>query len=108
MLGLIGLIIANQSSLQRKVTTQEKHLCWSSYFFLGPAVLPPTFFILESPLRQGHQTIHVNVTKPKSRKEILVLRFAVRRREHSPIRLRIRKRHCKVFLYTKSKAYASK
>jgi len=40
MLGLIGLIIANQSSLQRKVTMQERPLFWPPYFFLGPAVSP--------------------------------------------------------------------
>jgi len=32
MLSLIGLIIANQSSLQRKVIMQERHLCWPLYF----------------------------------------------------------------------------
>jgi len=35
MLGLIGLIIANQSSLQRIITMQERHLCWPSS---GPPV----------------------------------------------------------------------
>jgi len=49
MLDLIGLIIANQPSLQRKITMLERHLCWPPHFFLGPAV-PPSFFILESPL----------------------------------------------------------
>jgi len=49
MLGLIGL--ANQSSLQWKITMKERHLCWPPYFFHGPAV-PPTFFILESPLKR--------------------------------------------------------
>jgi len=43
MLGLIGLIIANQSSSQRKITMQERHLCWPPTFFLGPAVLPQFF-----------------------------------------------------------------
>jgi len=42
MLGLIGLIVANQSSLQWKITMQERHLCWPPTFFLGPA-MPPTF-----------------------------------------------------------------
>jgi len=45
----MGLIIANQPSLQRKITMQERQLCWPPYFFLGPAVAP-SFFILESPL----------------------------------------------------------
>jgi len=27
---------------------QDRYLCWTSYFFLGPAV-PPIFLILESP-----------------------------------------------------------
>jgi len=30
------LIIANQSSLQRKITMQERHLCWPPYFFPWP------------------------------------------------------------------------
>jgi len=42
MLGLIGLITANQSSLQQKITMKGRHLCW-----------PPSFFILELPLRAG-------------------------------------------------------
>jgi len=42
MLGLIGLIEANQSSLQRKITMQERHLCWSPLFFLAPQ-WPPIF-----------------------------------------------------------------
>jgi len=46
MLGLIGLITGNQSSFQRKITMQERHLCWPSTFFLGPL----SFFIRESPL----------------------------------------------------------
>ena len=49
MWGLIGLIIANQSSLQRKITMQERHLCWPPCSFLGHAV-PSQFFILELPL----------------------------------------------------------
>ena len=36
MLGLIGLIIANQSSLQWKITMQERHLCWLPYFVPWP------------------------------------------------------------------------
>ena len=36
MLGLIGLIIANQSSLQWKITMHERHLCWLHYFFPWP------------------------------------------------------------------------
>jgi len=43
VLGLIGLIIANQYSLQRKITTQERRLYVPPTFFLGPA-LPPHFF----------------------------------------------------------------
>jgi len=43
LLGLVGLIIANQCSLQRKITMQERHLFWTPTFFLGPAV-PPQFF----------------------------------------------------------------
>ena len=50
LLGLIGLIIANQSSLQRKITVKEIHLCCPSYVFPWPRVPPPVFFILESPL----------------------------------------------------------
>jgi len=38
MLGVIGVIIANQSSLQRKVTMQETNICCPPTFFLGPAV----------------------------------------------------------------------
>jgi len=49
MLGLTGLIIANQSSLQRKITMQERRLCWPPHFSLTPQC-PPSFFILESPL----------------------------------------------------------
>jgi len=30
---MLGLIIANQSSLQWKITTQERYLCWPRYFF---------------------------------------------------------------------------
>jgi len=33
-----------------KITVQDRHLCWSPYFFLGPAMVPPLFLILESPL----------------------------------------------------------
>jgi len=36
MLGLIGLIVVNQSSLQWKITMQEGHLCWPPYFFPRP------------------------------------------------------------------------
>jgi len=43
MLGLIGSIIANQSSLQRKITMQERYLCWPPTFFLGPAVATQFF-----------------------------------------------------------------
>jgi len=50
MLDLIGLIIANQSSLQQKVTMQEKYLCSPPTFIFGPAVPLSHFFILESPL----------------------------------------------------------
>jgi len=50
MLEFIGLIIANQSSLQRKITMQERNLCWPSYFFPRPRSAPPSFFIPESPL----------------------------------------------------------
>jgi len=53
MLGLIGLVIANQSSLQRKIIMQERHLCWPLYFLLWPGSAPPNFFILESPLHQS-------------------------------------------------------
>ena len=42
MLGLIGLVVANQSSLQWKITMQERHLCWPTYFFLAPQC--PHFF----------------------------------------------------------------
>ena len=44
MLSLIGLIIVNQSSLQRKVTMQERHLCFPSYFFTWPCSAPTHFF----------------------------------------------------------------
>jgi len=44
MLALIRLITANQSSLQRKITMEERHLCWPPYFYLDPAVPPPQFF----------------------------------------------------------------
>ena len=51
MLGLIGLIIANQSSLQRKITMQEKHLCWLPlHISLSSQCRPSRFFIRESPL----------------------------------------------------------
>jgi len=40
---LIGLIIANQSSLQRKIAMQEKYLCWPPYFFPWPCSAPPFF-----------------------------------------------------------------
>jgi len=48
MLGLVGLIIANQSSLQREVSMQERHSCWLPYFFPRSFSGLPTFFILES------------------------------------------------------------
>ena len=50
MLGLIGLIIANQSSLQWKVTMQKRHLCRPPLLFSLAPQWPPHFFILESPL----------------------------------------------------------
>jgi len=43
MLGLIGLIIANQSLLQWKITMQERHLCWPPYFFPWPRSVPYFF-----------------------------------------------------------------
>jgi len=43
MLGLKGLITANQSSLQWNITMQEIHLCWTHYFFPWPRS-GPTFF----------------------------------------------------------------
>jgi len=46
MLGLIGLIIANQSSLQRKTIMQETHLCRTPTFFLGAAGAPTVFSFL--------------------------------------------------------------
>jgi len=47
MLGLIGLITANQSSLQQKITMQERDIYVApTTFFLGSA----SFFIQESPL----------------------------------------------------------
>jgi len=49
MLGLIELI-ANQSSSQRKITMQERHLYWYRYFFPWPRSSPAVFLILESPL----------------------------------------------------------
>jgi len=36
VLGLIGLTIATYSSKQRKITMQDKDLCWPPYFSLGP------------------------------------------------------------------------
>jgi len=48
MLGLIGSIRANQYSLQRNVTMQERHLCWPAYFFPWPR--SGQFFHLELPL----------------------------------------------------------
>jgi len=53
MLGLIGLIIAYQSSLQRKITMQKRHLRWPPTLFFDHTV-PPSIFILESPLRGDH------------------------------------------------------
>jgi len=43
MLGLLGLIIANQSSLQWKITKQESHLCWLPYVFPWPSSAPHFF-----------------------------------------------------------------
>jgi len=43
MLGLIGLITANQSSLQWKITMQEKHFV-GPHFFPWPRSAPPQFF----------------------------------------------------------------
>ena len=43
MLGLIGLIIANKSSLQWKITMQERHLCCPPYFFPWPCSAPHFF-----------------------------------------------------------------
>ena len=40
---LIRLAIANQSSLQRNITMQERHLCWPAYFFPWPRSGPPVF-----------------------------------------------------------------
>jgi len=37
-------MIANQSSLQRKITMQERHLCWPPYFFSLAPQCPPQFF----------------------------------------------------------------
>jgi len=48
-----ALIIANQSSLQRKMTMQERHSCWPPYSFPWPRIGPPSFFILESPLPEA-------------------------------------------------------
>jgi len=57
MLGLIELNIGNQSSLQRKITMQERHFMLALlFFFLGSEAHPPSFFILESPL---HTTFFV-------------------------------------------------
>jgi len=53
LLGLIGFLIASQSSWQRKITMQERHLCWPPYFLPWPGSGPPSFFILESPLHQS-------------------------------------------------------
>jgi len=49
---------------------QDRHLCWLPYFFLGPAVHPPTFFIIESPLyansfsdgKKQNQSVHTHYT----------------------------------------------
>jgi len=43
-MGWIGLIIANQSSLQWKITMQERHLCWLPYFFPWPRSAPHFFY----------------------------------------------------------------
>jgi len=53
MLGLIGLIIAYQSSLQRKITMQRDIYVGPLLFSLIPQ-WPPSIFILESPLRRDH------------------------------------------------------
>ena len=45
IIGLIGLMIANQSSFQQKVTMQERHLCWPLTFSLTPQ-WPPRLFSL--------------------------------------------------------------
>ena len=44
MLGLIGLIIANQPSLQWKVTMQKRHLCRPPLLFSLAPQWPPHFF----------------------------------------------------------------
>jgi len=49
MLGLLGLMIAIFSSKQRKMSMQDRHLCWPPWLFLRPAVAT-TFVNLESPL----------------------------------------------------------
>jgi len=52
----LGFDRVNHSNLalkQRKITMQDRHLCWPPYSFLGPAV-PPTFLIFESPLPVMH------------------------------------------------------
>ena len=36
---------------------QDRHLCCPPYFFSGPAVPPPTFFILESPLPESQRDL---------------------------------------------------
>jgi len=33
-------ILHGDFSKQRKITMQDKHLCWPPYFFLGPGVAP--------------------------------------------------------------------
>jgi len=67
MLGLIGLIIANQSSFQQKVTMQERHLCWPPTFFHGPAMALP-LSILES-------SQPTEFPKPKTKKNLLIQTF---------------------------------
>jgi len=49
MLGLIGLIITNQSFSQRKMTMQE-NVCFTHDIFLWPRSALPLLFILELPL----------------------------------------------------------
>jgi len=42
-LGLVGLNIANKSSLQWKITMQERYLCWPPYLFPWPRSAPHFF-----------------------------------------------------------------
>jgi len=43
VLDLIGFFIANQSSLQQKITMQERHFIGLPIFFFGLAVVPLVF-----------------------------------------------------------------